>query len=403
MIEYKLISGSEYKIDNFCREDYQLYIENELVPETIVRGSRSKSGKNTYELHSTNSEIVKRIFDYRWEDFSGLRELSLTLSSESDLETRLLIEKEWKDEIWYLNLYYEPKLLSWKNIYSYEEFESELLNKSAANKREEIEIKSWKELDHVTIEFKMEIIFRNETIGNTLNDFFHYCNKIYSQTVASLESKVDNTSISSYFNFQEKLKVPCQQYLIYFVSFLKDLGINATSDLREEAGKVLFSVTPTDENQALDKIREALAIYLKLPGSPIIFDDSFKSMRLQQQIENLQHSQRMAVRELQFSEKLIAAQSDMLHEKNLTISQLQFINEQQQKIIEKISSKSIIMDSVENKEELEKIYDGLEAGYSKWLYELTGIKANVIKVVKTAVKNTFGKEEKNSVLGLEKE
>ena len=111
----------------------------------------------------------------------------------------------------------------------------------------------------------------------------------------------------------------CKQYLEYFAQFLKDLGINATSNLNEEAGKVLFSVTPTDDKEALDKIREALAVYLNLPASPIVYDDSFAAMRLQQQIENLQHSQRMAVRELQFNEKLLVAQSDTIHEKNITI------------------------------------------------------------------------------------
>ena len=84
-------------------------------------------------------------------------------------------------------------------------------------------------------------------------------------------------------------------------------------------------------------------------------------MRLQQQIENLQHSQRMAVRELQFNEKLLIAQSDTIHEKNITISQQQSVIENQNKIIEKISSKSIMMDSVENKEELEKFCEGFES------------------------------------------
>ncbi len=62
-----------------------------------------------------------------------------------------------------------------------------------------------------------------------------------------------------------------------------------------------------------------------------------------------------------------------------------------------------MMDSLENKEELEEIYDGLKIGESKWLYELTGIKANVAKVIKTAVKNTFGKDDKKSILGLDEE
>ena len=163
--------------------------------------------------------------------------------------------------------------------------------------------------------------------------------------------------------------------------------------MKEEAGKVLFSVTPTDDIEALDKIREALAVYLNLPASPIVYDDSFAAMRLQQQIENLQHSQRMAVRELQFNEKLLVAQSDTIHEKNITISQQQSVIEQQNKIIEKISSKSIMMDSVENKEELEEIFDGLKVGKSEFLKKQLGIDFNPVTSLKTLGKKLIGKDD----------
>jgi hypothetical protein len=152
-----------------------------------------------------------------------------------------------------------------------------------------------------------------------------------------------------------------------------------------------------------DKISEALAVYLNLPASPIVYNDSFSAMRLQQQIENLQHSQRMAVRELQVNEKLLIAQSDMIREKNVTISQLQSVNEQQQKIIEKISSKSIMMDSVENKEEFEKVFDGLEFGTSKELKEKLGIKFNPVTSLKTIAKKLTGADDEITSLNLNNE
>ncbi|HSK70900.1 MAG TPA: hypothetical protein VK892_04335, partial [Pyrinomonadaceae bacterium] len=226
---------------------------------------------------------------------------------------------------------------------------------------------------------------------------------LHNQALETEKSFAKANTILSSFDFPEELKIPCEQYLLYFVRFLGDLGINATSNLKEEAGKVLFSVTPTDDVEALAKIREALAVYLNLPASPIVYNDSFAAMRLQQQIENLQHSQRMAARELQFTEKLLIVQSETIQEKNLTISQQQSFIEQQNKIIEKITSKSIMMDSLENKEELEEVYDGVKIGESKFLKEKLGVHLNPAKAIKTAVKNTFGKDEKKSVLGLDKE
>src|SRR5215213_4701390 len=61
------------------------------------------------------------------------------------------------------------------------------------------------------------------------------------------ENKQRESSNLFTFNFPEAVKIPCEQYLLYFATFLKDLGINAASNLQEEAGKVLFSVTPTED------------------------------------------------------------------------------------------------------------------------------------------------------------
>jgi len=40
--------------------------------------------------------------------------------------------------------------------------------------------------------------------------------------------------------------------LIYFAQFLADLGIDATTELKETAADVLFTVTPKDGSEALD-------------------------------------------------------------------------------------------------------------------------------------------------------
>jgi hypothetical protein len=78
------------------------------------------------------------------------------------------------------------------------------------------------------------------------------------------------------FNFPPEVRTPCEQYLQYFGEFLRDIGITATTNLEHDAaGKVLFSVKPNNPRIALDKIREALQVYLELAGSPIsdITDD----------------------------------------------------------------------------------------------------------------------------------
>lgn len=76
-------------------------------------------------------------------------------------------------------------------------------------------------------------------------------------------------AIVANFNFPEEVKTACEQYLLYFTEFLKDVGIEAVADIREEDGLVNFLVEPKDKHQALENIQELLGIYLKLPNSSV--------------------------------------------------------------------------------------------------------------------------------------
>lgn len=72
------------------------------------------------------------------------------------------------------------------------------------------------------------------------------------------------------FNFPSSVRSACVQYLSYFVQFLSDLGIEADSTIAQEASRVLFRVSPKDNRDALEKIQQALRIYLELPTVPTI-------------------------------------------------------------------------------------------------------------------------------------
>jgi excisionase family DNA binding protein len=78
----------------------------------------------------------------------------------------------------------------------------------------------------------------------------------------------DGDSVTVPFEFPAPVKTACEQYLLYFAQFLKDLGVEVEAKIEERASVVLFSVTPTDKSQALDNIREALEIYLRMPSAP---------------------------------------------------------------------------------------------------------------------------------------
>jgi tetratricopeptide (TPR) repeat protein len=114
----------------------------------------------------------------------------------------------------------------------------------------------------------------------------------------------------SFDEFPKEVRTYCEQYLLYFIQFLQDLGVEATSDIKHEAGHVLFTVTPSDERDALENIWTALKIYLNLPGNTIKTDagSDIAVQRLEYAVTGLQRELRLAEAELQAKNATIEAQ-----------------------------------------------------------------------------------------------
>jgi hypothetical protein len=88
------------------------------------------------------------------------------------------------------------------------------------------------------------------------------------------------------------------------------LGVEATPSLEHQTGTVLFSVTPTNEEDALDKIRETLELYLHFPSSPFgnTDNESIAVQRLKSNVLHLRSELRLAAAELQAKNATIQAQ-----------------------------------------------------------------------------------------------
>lgn len=154
------------------------------------------------------------------------------------------------------------------------------------------------------------------------------------------------------FDFPIELRVSCEQYLLYFAQFLRDLGLNATSNVKEVAGKVLFSVTPTDDFEALDKIREALDLYLSLPSNPISGSTGDRTVDMilsgaRANVRYLESQLELAIAKIQFKEATLEL-------KDATIEQNQFALRQKDETIrelkEIVSRGNIFQESLERVE-----------------------------------------------------
>lgn len=109
---------------------------------------------------------------------------------------------------------------------------------------------------------------RDAPLRNDLDAWANVLARVIRAAQERLTADLDRNTLVTLFSFPQEISTACEQYLMYFVQFLRDLGIKAGANIKHEARQVLFSVTPDEGAEALGRIREALDIYLRLPDSP---------------------------------------------------------------------------------------------------------------------------------------
>lgn len=153
------------------------------------------------------------------------------------------------------------------------------------------------------------------TIGSEVSRLIEAVTQLHNTTTISLTDQVGSESVTTVFDFPEEVRVPCEQYLLYFVQFLMDLGVEATAELRHQSGHVLFAVTPSNKEEALDKIRTALETYLSLPMGNLSGIEG--NATLQQLASNIYHLKS----QLALAHAVLQAKDATIHAQRFTLTQ----------------------------------------------------------------------------------
>lgn len=179
-----------------------------------------------------------------------------------------------------------------------------------------------------------------------LKDFQSLCDSVLTilksrLNMALLElshnERINQPNLSKTFTFPPEIQSACRQYLQYFAEFLKDIGINAETNIESKAHETLFTVIPESGEEALDKIKEALQVYLMLPESP-----EFESVAA----EFTDVGVHQLVSQVHFLRSQLALGKSMIQMKDATIETLRLTNYQQKEIIQSHQKE------VKNEEEL---------------------------------------------------
>ena len=159
----------------------------------------------------------------------------------------------------YVEYIFEFNLDDWKGLWSAREYGDEMARVIEKRATPEVTIERVDEeaiTDGFNIRFKVELpahVILADAIDCRLDEL----HRIYHEAKARLEASATSDAIVLRFDFPKPVKAACEQYLLYFGEFLRDVGVNAETELREVAGKVLFQVRPTDKTEALSTIHEA--------------------------------------------------------------------------------------------------------------------------------------------------
>lgn len=219
--------------------------------------------------------------------------------------------------------------------------------------------------EHIDLLEYTFIIKNSADIKKSINLNFNYhiglLENIISETLNEINKNKKQLSFDTFFSFPEEYKTACEQYLLYFATFLKDLGIEAKTDLENQENGVLFKVYPKDKEEALTQIKEALDVYLGLPVQQNIEATAtqFTGAAVQQLVANVYHLKS----QLMFANATITR----IQEKNRTLELFQYQN---QPII-------LLNDTNEKPKNEEKIFGGIVTVKE---YEGTGFNIDLPKL-----------------------
>jgi hypothetical protein len=219
---------------------------------------------------------------------------------------------------------------NWDKPYSIKEYTEELLNQVLSDgwtitKDDISEVES----GIMRLEGFLSDIPYTLPVNETLKKALDFIYEVNLTVLKVLEPR----AIVQKFDFPEEVRTACEQYLLYFAEFLKDVGIEATAMITEEAENVIFSVKPKNKEEALENINKLLKLYLQLPSSSIAgsyqptLETSLPVQRLNAQILHLQSQLTLANAERQMLNATIQQKDGLIAQQTQFIQSQQFSTE----------------------------------------------------------------------------
>jgi hypothetical protein len=249
------------------------------VDGTRIAESR-KNNQNSYSFSIEEPTPTMAIYACEFGELpSAVDRIFLRSFSTELMEHNPIIEREENTDSYSIAVHSFINLELWSQIYTPTRFIRDLKPTLATYVGIEIT-----EIQNESFGLRLSLpIYNPKTkIGDAVTKIVRFLEESELKAITECLKEEKGKYLATYFSFSENVKTACEQYLLYFGEFLKNVGINASVEINEEADRVLFSVTPADSHEALDRIRQVLELYLELPNVTFTLTED-KEYRLEAQ------------------------------------------------------------------------------------------------------------------------
>ena len=244
--------------------------------EAIVRKAANTSLTFNWQLYNNLQEVgIESIAIYNYDSYRAPNK-----KKEVNVGFDLFLDGiNWKKE-WSLNSYLES---FFSTVKDYDETfqvkgfrSSDILDLLESNSSFDSNIlySNLYKKDFPKVSLRISIIYTN--FEASLSDVIDRCIQIFTKAhlavVEKYQSSLTTYSLTERFNFPPEVKTACEQYLLYFAEFLKDVGIKVSTNITKEDQDVILTVIPESKEDALEKIGHLLNLYLHLPNGTLVND-----------------------------------------------------------------------------------------------------------------------------------
>jgi hypothetical protein len=237
-------------------------------PELEFKGYRDSF--NHYHAIIRKNEIFDALLTYTFSDIyehlTGFNHSITVRWWDSPLDISIYTGFSILSECPKIEISFDSNIKNWIFPFSFQSFLDELDETITNFTNTTIQLNTGLDEYNWEFEFLVESEPESTIVDTALKLCLDICETIINQVLNKLFQSSTEDGILSFFKFPTEIKSACNQYLLYFSQFLKDINYENQVELKCNDCYTLLKVIPKNKNEAINNIYYILKQFLDVPG-----------------------------------------------------------------------------------------------------------------------------------------